>query len=279
MEKVASFLKAAIERKIGKRTFVGVVTLAVLALISWVFQDWVTQTLLPYLWTGLQMLMAKPVGFFGLLLVGALLVLLVGVVLAAIIDSSPRIARWLEPKPTPTVVAAPVPLSLEEREQVQHVRTLWNMYGVYATDHLVGSFTGVTHLVAKVNYLANLLRPVGARLQAARNAMSAAVADDSTMPLVEVQSRLNNVFAAYLDAYGWLVMIHDNGQVSLAKEPGFGLIADWRKSHAAFRDKLEELHERPEHRGLVRTFRDVIDEDKYFQPRKDPPSSPTARLS
>jgi hypothetical protein len=222
MDRVFGFLKATYDRRVGKRTLISVVSLSVLAVASWVFQDWVTQTALPYLGHGLQMLMAKPVGFFGLLLVGVLVALLIVGVLEALVETSPRIARWLEPKPMPTVAVPPVPVSLEEREQVQHVRTLWNMYGLYAADLLVGSFSGVVYTLGRVNYLATLLKPVTTRLQASRNAMSAAVADDSTMHLDQVQSRLNDLFVAYIDAYGWLVRIHDAGQVSLAKERGKG---------------------------------------------------------
>ena len=95
----------------------------------------VTGTVLPYLWAGLKSFTAHSAGWFGLLTFGLLAFLIISIwaentqfgqkLLA------PRIAK----------PAKPAPMTLEEREEIQQLRTFWNLYFGFAVERCTSVFS------------------------------------------------------------------------------------------------------------------------------------------
>lgn len=152
--------------------------------------------------------------------------------------------------------ATPQPrLTVEEKEQVQQVRAVWNRYGWRATQLLTDLFDiAVPRDPPRELYWLELLRPVREGLDATRLALAEAVEDNSVLPFVEVQKRLNDFCVAYLRAGKWLALLNTNS-IPLTKEPYRSELERWLPANMALRKQLEEnLHERPEHRGQLTIF-------------------------
>jgi len=77
--------------------------------------------------------------------------------------------------------------------------------------------------------------------------MDAAVANDSALTLVEVQTRLTSLFESYQAAAKWLVYLH---RVKGATASGLYQLEFWPDVAVVFRSKLNELTRHPENTQL-----------------------------
>lgn len=250
------YLNAALQRfrqfiqhEYGNRPLPRLTVAAVLFVLAIVFQDWLGGTALPYLWGKVQTLLALPVGLFGL----AFYLLAFALLLTAFIDTSPTVAAfkaWTSRREQ----QKPRYLTPEEKETVQHIRVVWNLFGGNAVNwahNLLNDL--VYHMREREVYWADLLTPKVSNLEQTMKAMSASVALDSTDPPRIVRDRFNEMYRAYLDALRWIVRVGGR-EVNFAEDPWKRRIKAWEGYHRKFYEKLVEMHERPEHYGTLNVF-------------------------
>jgi hypothetical protein len=208
------------------------------------------------LWKGLSIAAVWVVAFsrkpMGLGVAVLVLSLAVGSLWVAM-DPGGFLSRWRAKKAALSAASRPR-LNVEEKEQVQQVRAVWNRYGASAAYLLGNLFDAAVPRDPPKEFWMVLLRPLRERLDETRLALAEAVDDKSVMPFVEVQQRLNNFCGAYFKLGKWLALLNANS-ISLTAEPYRSDLEKWLRANVAFRRQLEEnLHERPEHRGALKIF-------------------------
>ncbi len=194
---------------------------------------------LPYLWAALKRFSAHSVGWFGLLTFGLLAFLILSIWAENTQFGqkllTPRIAK--PPKPSP--------MTLEEREEIQQLRTFWNLYFGFAVERCTSVFSILLAELELKVYWIDLARPKLIRLKKAGIALSEAVADDSEMNLAHVQERQDEAYAAYLDACRWVAAIAQKEGVDLSNAPTSQDLPRWRDAHRKLKEKLAEQVQRP----------------------------------
>jgi hypothetical protein len=201
-----------------------------------------TTWLVRVLWETLSELIARPMGLGGLaLLIWAALLLLL-----AYLDSRPR------KEPPPAEVLAPRVRSLEEKEEIQALRTLWNLYFQPAAATCRAIYDSMlSRLDDKRLYWWTLAQPASRRLYTAMVEMSEAVADESYFDLETVQARQNEVYGAYWGAAYWVAKIAKEEGIDLTQVPTPRELERWRERHNRFIEKLREFGERPAQRDII----------------------------
>ena len=234
-------------KNLGKRPVIGFALLVAAIIFAAVTGNWLTETFIPSVFGGLKQLAGLPVSYFGLALVGLLAVLMI----AAFVDTSPTAAvlsDWLRRRQQ----SKPRPLDAAELALVQDLRTVWNRYGVAASDSLHSLFQDVVHETKEATYWGDLLDPKVQELGEAKLEMHGAVAPDSTLSIAEVRERFNRMYRAYLTACRWLARIEDHDHVKLDRYTE--RLHRWRDVHRIFRDKLEDLVQQPAHHRTLAIY-------------------------
>ena len=197
----------------------------------------ITRTVLGWAWFVLGQLMALPLGYGGLALV-IFLALLFG------------LSFW-ERRPVKATVKQP--LSPEEKELVQHHRTLWELQGRAAAEHLERLFELTRRHFEDQHYLFPLLLPVEEKLRETRAEWARSVADDGLYTIDEVRERFNTMYSAYLACCRWLGTI-DSEQGKLESCPHHKQLFLWRKLHQVFWDAIEIMLTDPRHKKTLDVY-------------------------
>jgi hypothetical protein len=248
MHRATGRLREFLYRMYGPRPLVGIAVVLLTALVGSLFWDWITQEAIPYVVGGMKVLLGLPIGFFGAVLVGTILVLAA----LAFVDTSPTAAvmkEWLAVGKKPRSR----PLGEADRALIQPLRTVWNRHGQIAAACLNDLFRDVAYEMKRKAYWAELLDRKVQELEAGRQAMSEAVSDSSTMQIDDVRLTFNEMYAAYLGACRWLARI-DANDVKIAEGPHKERLEAWRRLHHTFHDKLADLLELPLQRGSLKIW-------------------------
>jgi hypothetical protein len=164
-----------------------------------------------------------------------------------------------------TVPSSPPPLSRQEENLIQDLRTLWELHGTYAAHALSGMYgTVLEQLRQKIQkvYWWRLLLPSKEALQESIGEVAAALAHDSTMGLAEVRSRFNRMLDAYIEAIRWIYLTAQHGDTDAREEQLARLLGSWSESHRSFRQELNRLETIPGHHGTLTRSLDFA-EDRY----------------
>lgn len=229
---------------------VGLAIAALLTLASLFFTDWITGWLWGPLYRGLAALARQPMGYAGLVLATLLCVTIV----LAFVDTSPTanaLARWLRTRREPPPPTVP-PISIQEENHIQQVRTFWHLYGGEAAVALLRLADEAAGRLREKNYLADLFNLcLLSRFREELRAMQEATDDNSATPLVEVHRRLHAVIKSYQLIVGYLMPVHRKDVDLRSIEWHF---ARWQELHEPMKEKLTELHTVPRHRSEFETL-------------------------
>jgi len=226
-----------------------------------------TTWLLRVLWETLAELIARPMGVGGL----ALLVWAAVLLGMSYWDSRPR------RQPSPEVPPPRRALSTQEREEIQALRALWNLYFQPTAADCRTIFDSVlARLDDKRTYWWTLAQPLGRRLYDAMLQMSEAVESDSEIGLATVQERQNEAYGAYWGAAYWLAKIAKEEGIDLTQIPTPNELARWRSRHNRFIEKLVEFRERPAQTNIIVTHVRLPSDEAFvlLRPVPDPQLSP-----
>jgi hypothetical protein len=151
------------------------------------------------------------------------------------------------PAPSPEPAS---PMTVEEREEVQQLRTFWNLYFLPAAQACDAILAVVLHELEQRTYWCELARPKLYRQKNAMQALSEALDPASGMRLFEVQARQDEAWGAYLDARYWVAVIAEKEGIDIANNPTMYNLAGWRAADAKVREKIRELVQRPAQANL-----------------------------
>jgi hypothetical protein len=272
MEKIKAQF-AAIGKSIrGNRTWTAVLVLVLLWVLDSVTSNFVTGTVLPYLWERFNRLLEEPVGLFGSIAIG----LIAFIALAGIIEQSPMMSRLLErigkPKPAP-----PPSLTSEDRELIQHIRTLWELQGQSAVGTLYNMYDLIIGKVRKQYYWSPLLNSSREELRQSMSEVDTALGHDSTIGIAEVRERFNKMLAAYFEAIRWIAQMEGHGDVDCEEEHLQKIRYAWSLYHYGFRQELNKLATIPGHRGTLTSKLDFSEDRFLVKFVEDAEKGPEAR--
>lgn len=224
----------------------GAVGLALLAIRLFLEEQVVSAA--QWLWPRLQFLARQDIGVIGLAAVAILLTVVLAVIVLGYLDSRPK----TEAKETEST---PVPLTKEERELIQPIRTAWRLSGEHTTFALQSLFNDVIYPLKEQRYWGKLLQPSVDELESARTAISAAVTQDSQVPPKDVIDAFNRMYNAYANVMRWLADVDEKGDVLLDNKARYqDRLADWMDLHYAFQDELARVYQIPELHGRLTIF-------------------------
>jgi hypothetical protein len=225
----------------------GLAILAVLYVVNRLLEGWIDTTALPYVWRAAKQVFVLPVGVFGFLF----FVLLFSILIAAFIDTSPIASALKNSLTRPGKKQEPPPTrNAEEIEQFQDLRRIWNRYGQQAASLLYDYFYDIK-VEVRSKFWSELLGPKLDTLKEALDAMTAAVADESPLSVGQVRERFNRALKAYFDACRWAAEITEQDAFIFLQPAHQERLWAWQAAERNFFDKLEDLNEKPPHRGML----------------------------
>jgi hypothetical protein len=193
------------------------------------------------------------VGVVLLSFIVALAVILTAFILIALIDTSPnaeKLGQWLSGKWKWKRKKRRI--GLEERADVQAIRTAWERHGLAAVEGLQTVLHSATFNEKQRLYWVYLTAPFRDGLAATLRTMIAVLGEEGTATLQEVQFAFNRLYGYYLKICGVLARMEAAGD--LPDEHTQRYLLRWREHHHAFRDKLEDLVTDPQHKGQLAIF-------------------------
>jgi hypothetical protein len=208
--------------------------------------EFMTDYLLPKVWLATRWLVSQPVGFFGVLLVILLAVLMVG----AALETSPIIAELRERRRQAKRGEAAISLlSPAEQFEVEFVRQVWANCGHDACRAVSSVLDNCIAQGAESNGYLRLLRYPRDRLNGAIDRFEASLNVNAPLPFAELKTRLVELIAAYVHAVGWMNQyIADNPSYLTS---GSYNISKWEEWHARFATDIDtQLAGRSRFQGL-----------------------------
>lgn len=211
-----------------------------LLLLQLLFEEQVV-TLARWVWPRITGLAQQEVGIVGLVALAVLLATVITVVILAYMDSRPK----------PVVHVEPI-LTKEERELIQPIRVVWNLFGNRTTYALLTLLDDVVYPLKNQRYWGILIQPLLEDLCAARESMTAAVDYDSTVSFSGVCDTFNDTYNAYAQAMRWLAEIDAAGDILVAEEAQYPeRLTEWQDLHFSFTEELARVNQHPAlHRRL-----------------------------
>lgn len=153
--------------------------------------------------------------------------------------------------------------SKEEKEQIQTIRTLWELHGERPTDRFQRLHGNILRRLREKVYWAPLLKSQGEMLQRSILAVNGSLAHNSTMDVAEVRERFNEMLVAYLEAIRWIYQTAVQGDIDLPDGYLEQWLRPWSEDHHSFRYQLNALETIPGHKGTLSRHLDYC-EDAYL---------------
>ncbi|HYN83082.1 MAG TPA: hypothetical protein VES88_16500 [Gemmatimonadaceae bacterium] len=203
---------------------------------------WLTNSVWPPVSQNLRWLMAQRVGFFGLLLVGLLAVM----ILSAFIENSPTVARLRERRKN----LRPRPLSPSEYEDVQRVRELSRDDNVFLASTNLASLNeqAASYFAGRGNPFTIFAYEPAKKLRDATKAVDDAL--DRTPPsLSEIQEALRTFRNEYARGVAVLNRVRYVEPTFPAEEHEAKGYEEWRKAHPAVAGAYQTLIKRAAFEG------------------------------
>lgn len=243
MERAVKFVRAALARlkqRNWKAWFGLVALLLVLQEIVLHFIPDISFSVAKVVWRGVVWFGGQPMWIGGILLVGFVMLLL-------------GLSYW-ETRPVKVKAkGGPPPLSTEESALVQDHRTLWELHGRAAAEHLNNLFDSVQRDLDEKSPFAPLLLRIGEDLRGCRERWAGAVADNSSYTIAVVRERFNATYSAYLECCRWLATIN-NEEFDLRDSSHHLRLLLWQDLHKKFWDAIEVFLTRPAHKKTLNVY-------------------------
>jgi hypothetical protein len=259
MRALLARLREAALHRFGARPLIGLGAAAFLAVISWLFQDFITTKVLPYVWGGAKMLFALPVGLFGFILFAVL----ASLVIVAFAETSPilaglreRLVKGRSQAPVKPEAPRPAPPPTELRA-IDDVRVFWRQSAKPAADELKVLFLEMSELGARDVFFPLVMYPLG-QLDTARNNLSSALADASSASFNEVRNYLDALLDSYMLLVRWAHACERVRPTIFKKPPHEERYGRWHARHEELVNELGKLTKRANLGSLIWALENLV---------------------
>ena len=197
----------------GFRPLVPLAATLIAAVLATIFHDWVFGKALPWIWDGLKLLVAHPIGPFGLAF-GVYLAVLVGL---GWLETSPTVKEWRERRSVEVIPASAVlpPLSADDKDAAAALRTLWHDDGGQESAFAMKYLLEMCHERLKEKYYASVYADSIKSLADKGGALDAALAFDPPMPPGNVRAVFEAWFRAFMRGAEILYDAHQQKDIDL----------------------------------------------------------------
>jgi hypothetical protein len=202
-----------------------------------------TTTVLIWIGKGMRGLARQPVGYAGLVLAGALVILL-GL-------------SWWDTRPQPEKDKAgppPAPPSPHERKLIQDIREIWEKHGKQAVRQMRDLLSDASDAKRKQLYWSRFLDRQVQDFSDSIAAFEESLSQDKSVE--DVRKRFNAMYREYLNAINMIgeMAAHDDMPVKVGGRKFSERMDWWEDSHFLFNYRLESLVTNPDHAQTLEIF-------------------------
>lgn len=241
--------------KYGRRPLVKAAIWVAVALAG-IFLGSYIEGLWPYVRDSINQFLALPIGFYGLVIIGVILWL----ILLAFLDTSPTVAAVKEWRAR-RKQAKPRPLTWEEQQIILPLRNLWNLQGKASTNSLRELCRYLQNIWKFSDKYGRLLNYPLDELEEGTKRMNEAVADDSPSKAEEIHERFNGLYGGgYRAVVFWAAQMFENEDLQADDKQHKRLMEQWVEAHKSFYDEMKRVNEIREHRGQLKFGGRFLDE-------------------